>query len=189
MHIIHFDKITSTQDYALDLIKTNIVYEDTLITSIIQTDGRGRLKQRKWLSEYGNFHGSYIVNIQSLDISINNVSIINTLVMYSIFKFLNRILGKDILKIKLPNDIYYNNKKLAGVLIEIMYPYAIIGIGINIYTSPLHTSTSLYDIIKNNNLVNIYNIFDDNYGLSNKYCNELYEVIVNNLRNFKNMLK
>lgn len=185
MKFIHFSKINSTQDYALNIISNNNIQDDILITASIQTEGRGRLKQRKWTSEYGNFHGSFIINIERLGISINNVSILNSSIMHSIFEFLNSILGSNIIKIKLPNDIYYDNKKLAGVLIEVVYPFAIIGIGINIYTSPLDISISLNNIIRINNihLQNIDDIFDSNYGLSEEYCNKLYEIIIRNICN------
>lgn len=185
MKFIHFDKINSTQDYALKIINSTNIPNDMLITASIQTEGRGRLKQRKWTSEYGNFHGSFIINIEKLGISINNVSILNTLIMHSVFEFLNYILENNIIKIKLPNDIYYNNKKLAGVLIEVVYPFAIIGIGINIYTSPLDTSTSIYNIIQSNHiqLQNTNNIFNNNRGLSEEYCNKLYKIIIQNISN------
>ena len=183
MKFIHFDKITSTQDYALELIKNNSIEEDILITASIQTEGRGRLKQRKWSSEYGNFHGSFVINIEKIGININRVSILNTLVMHSIFEFINSILGENIIKIKLPNDMYYNSKKVAGVLIEVVYPFAIIGIGINIYTSPIDNSTDLNDIIKNNSISipNINNIFNNNNGLSEEYCRKLYTIILQNI--------
>ena len=182
MQIIHFDKITSTQDHALTLINNSAVNEDMLISASVQTEGRGRLKQRKWVSDYGNFHGSFIINLDNLEISINSISILNTVVMHSVFEFLNNIIGSNIVKIKLPNDIYYNNEKLAGVLIEVVYPFAIIGIGINVYNAPIDTSTSIYEIIKDSKLTNNDNILNNNYGLSNQYCNKLYETILNNLK-------
>ena len=105
--------------------------------------------------------------------------------MHSIFEFINSILGENIIKIKLPNDMYYNSKKVAGVLIEVVYPFATIGIGINIYTSPIDTSTSLYDIIKNKNifLPNIDKISNNNHRLSEEYCRKLYEIILQNIYN------
>ena len=80
---------------------------------------------------------------------------------------------------KLPNDIYYNNKKLAGVLTEIMYPYAIIGIGINICKSPLNISTSIKKIMNGNN-----KIFDNIYSnIYYRYCIDLYKIIIEDLSN------
>ncbi len=187
MQIIYFNKITSTQDYALELINNNNIQEDMLIIASIQTEGRGRLKQRKWSSEYGNFHGSFVINIEKLEVNINNISILNTILMHSIFEFLNNILNRNLIKIKLPNDIYYNNKKLAGVLIEVIYPYAVIGIGINIYNAPLDTSTSILNIIKDNNLINVYEKLDNNYGFSKQYCNKFYTTIVNNILKYEKL--
>ena len=176
MQVIHFDILSSTQDYAFSIITKDTIHEDILIIAGIQTDGRGRLKQRKWVSDYGNFHGSFVINIEKIGIGIDNVSILNEFVMHSVFSFLNNIINNNALKIKLPNDIYYNNKKLAGVLIEVMYPYAIIGIGINVYNSPIDTATSLCNIINNDDI-----IFDQKYGLSEKYCYKLYKELTQNL--------
>jgi BirA family biotin operon repressor/biotin-[acetyl-CoA-carboxylase] ligase len=39
--------------------------------------------------------------------------------------------------IKWPNDVLILNKKVAGILIEIEGPYAIVGIGVNLESSPL----------------------------------------------------
>lgn len=177
--IIRFDTITSTQDYAIDIIKKQSVDKDILVIATVQTNGRGRLGQRIWLSEEGNFHGSYIINIENIGISINNVSIINTQVLISLCKFLQNITNEQAICTKLPNDIYYNNKKLAGVLTEIIYPYAIIGIGINICKSPLNISTSINEIMNGNN-----KIFDIIYNnIYNRYCIDLYKIIIEDLSN------
>ena len=47
-----FEKVKSTNDVALNLIKKNIS-EPTLIISKKQTNGRGRVG-KKWISEKGN---------------------------------------------------------------------------------------------------------------------------------------
>ncbi|MBR1943923.1 MAG: biotin--[Alphaproteobacteria bacterium] len=175
LKITKFDTITSTQDYAIDIINhNNSISEDILITAKVQTNGRGRLRQRTWISEEGNFHGSYIINIEKLGISINEISIINIKILISLMKFLrDNVTYNNLIQTKLPNDIYYNDKKLAGVLTEIIYPYAIIGIGINVNTSPLDTSISIKEII------NTCHVDCINYTM-------LYKIIIDNLTNINN---
>lgn len=45
--------------------------------------------------------------------------------------------------LKWPNDVLVDEKKIAGVLIENVDERAIVGIGINLTTSPLNTATSV----------------------------------------------
>ncbi len=145
MKILHIDKTDTTQNIAMDFIYNKI--DDILIMSDIQTSGRGRLNDRTWKSMPGNFHGSYIINIAEYGIRENSVSILNDIVLDVIFEYIKSI-DKccDSIKIKRPNDILINNKKVSGVLIEVFYPYVIVGIGINTKFSPLPPiSTSLRD--------------------------------------------
>lgn len=54
--------------------------------------------------------------------------------------------------LKAPNDIYVGDKKLAGLLIEVVTEKKLfklaIGLGLNVFGAPLETSTSLYDVLK-----------------------------------------
>ena len=53
--------------------------------------------------------------------------------------------------IKFPNDIYLNNKKTAGILIEQIKQFTLIGVGINVNSMPtLANSTSLIQQLENN---------------------------------------
>ena len=174
MKLIQFKTISSTQDYAIDLIKNEKFKQSIVITSNSQTTGRGRYNQRVWVSENGNFHGSFIINIQNFGIIEQNTAILNQLVIASIFDVLINITKSRNLKFKLQNDIYYNNKKLGGVLIEVFYPFAIIGIGINLSLSPIPTATDLYSS------------FGIQIDPNNKYfINLLYDSIIKYLYNYK----
>jgi BirA family biotin operon repressor/biotin-[acetyl-CoA-carboxylase] ligase len=59
------------------------------------------------------------------------------LVAVALWDALAKFLPKDRLTIKWPNDIYFGDKKLAGILIEnslsgIYVGYSIVGIGVNV---------------------------------------------------------
>lgn len=142
LKIITFNTIGSTQDFATQFIKN--LEQPTFVISKQQTKGRGRFRNRIWISENGNFHGSLCINVSS--IARENVASLNQIVMHAVFNVIQRISGISTLKIKLPNDIYNDGKKLAGVLIEVFYPIAIIGIGINLTYAPLIKSTSISQI-------------------------------------------
>jgi BirA family biotin operon repressor/biotin-[acetyl-CoA-carboxylase] ligase len=99
-----------------------------------QYAGRGQ-QQNKWHSEPGkNLTFSTLLNPTFLPV-INQFDL-NRVVSLGVFDALEPYLG-DKLKIKWPNDIYYDNHKLGGILIEThiqgdRIKNAIIGIGLNI---------------------------------------------------------
>ncbi len=49
--------------------------------------------------------------------------------------------------LKWPNDVLVGEKKIAGILVENVDERAIVGIGINLTTSPLNTATSVHQEI------------------------------------------
>jgi BirA family biotin operon repressor/biotin-[acetyl-CoA-carboxylase] ligase len=99
-----------------------------------QYAGRGQ-QQNKWHSEPGkNLTFSILLNPSFLPIT--DQFDLNRIVSLGVFDALEPYLG-DKLKIKWPNDIYYDNRKLGGILIEThvqgsQIKNAIIGIGLNI---------------------------------------------------------
>ncbi|MDR2762405.1 MAG: hypothetical protein LBB88_07385, partial [Planctomycetaceae bacterium] len=58
------------------------------------------------------------------------------------------ILDSDKIELHYPNDVYVNNKKIAGILIESPIPdFAIIGIGINVNNSAQNAPIELNQTI------------------------------------------
>ena len=102
-----------------------------------QIKGRGRIN-RKWISKKGDLTCSYLIN---KDFKINEIGKINIWFSIVLLSLLKRKFPKKKFKIKWPNDIYLNNKKLAGVLIETnivknKIKSLIIGLGVNFVSSP-----------------------------------------------------
>lgn len=143
LRIIHKHVLGSTQDYAHKLLASYT--EDVLVVADIQTAGKSRHRERLWISNKGNFHGSFIIDIAKIGYTFSNVNLINSHVIYAVQQTISKLSDSNEIKVKLPNDVYYGSKKIAGVLIETFYPLAIIGIGINLISSPLDTSTSIKD--------------------------------------------
>ncbi len=143
LKIKHFEELGSTNDYALKTIELGEITSDMAIIADKQTNGRGRLNGRIWISPIGNFYCSYIIYLHDLYIAEHQTNSLTFDVMEILHKYLVNITGSDKVTLKQPNDILVNNKKLAGVLTEISYPYAIIGIGINLTESPLASATNL----------------------------------------------
>ena len=125
--VVSFDKISSTQSYAHDMIAQGIASDHMAIVAAAQYAGRGRYR-RKWVSHHGNLYVSFIFNSPERDPRLSYavaVAVAETIISYGVNP-----------QIKWPNDILVNNAKISGVLIEYVGRFVIIGIGINVHTNP-----------------------------------------------------
>lgn len=100
-----YDEIDSTQKYLMENFELN-----KLIISKVQKRGHGR-KNNEWLSEKGGLYFSFSVE------PIEYIYFLPILTSYSIGKVLKK-LNFNSVKIKIPNDVYLNNKKVCGVISE-----------------------------------------------------------------------
>ena len=128
----NFKKVKSTNDTALRLIRSGI--NTGLVSADIQTKGKGQ-RGNKWISKKGNLFISIFFKVNS-KLSLKKITSINLSILKKIIS--SQIKGN--IYIKLPNDILIYKKKVSGILQEIMYKnnnkYLIVGIGININSSP-----------------------------------------------------
>jgi BirA family biotin operon repressor/biotin-[acetyl-CoA-carboxylase] ligase len=133
--IIKFKNVTSTNDVAINLIKENnkitgCVYADT------QTKGRGTYG-KKWISENGNLFSSLFFPLEKKYPSFNEFSLINSILISNVIQ--NFCKGKK-LALKFPNDVFLNDKKVCGLLQELITfknkKYLIVGVGLNIISNP-----------------------------------------------------
>jgi biotin-[acetyl-CoA-carboxylase] ligase BirA-like protein len=126
MQIISFETIPSTNDYLKEHYKECL--SPTIVTTEYQSKGRGR-GNHQWISKKGEDL------IFSLFVEDKRDGVTLTMIMaYSIVCALKT--QQIDAKIKWPNDIYVNKKKVAGILTETIYEkdkhYLIIGVGLNI---------------------------------------------------------
>lgn len=129
---ITFEEIDSTSSY----IKRNASNLDnfTFVSSLFQTNGRGRMN-RIWISKKGeNLMFSFIIKDKNLINKFASLSIASATSILEVFKQYDVFLD---IKIKWPNDVYVNNKKISGILLESQsnnneLSYLVIGIGINL---------------------------------------------------------
>ncbi len=125
--LLSFDKISSTQDYAHDLIARGEAHNKTIIHALAQSAGRGRYR-RTWVSHHGNLYASFIYKTPERDPKLSYavaVAIAETLISFGLMP-----------EIKWPNDVLIGGKKISGVLIEYSQNFVIVGVGINIKTCP-----------------------------------------------------
>ena len=128
----NFKKVKSTNNTAIRLIKRGI--DSGVVSANVQTKGKGQ-RGNKWISKKGNLFISIFFKVNS-KLSLKKITTINLSILKKIIS--SQIVGK--IYIKLPNDILIYKKKVSGILQEIMYKnnnkYLIVGIGINIISSP-----------------------------------------------------
>ena len=113
-HIIQLEKVPSTNDYALKLLSKSTPEEGTIISTNSQTMGKG-LAGNGWESQAGkNLTISIILKPSFLNPS--KQFYISKIIALAVHEFLSGQLKN--VRIKWPNDIYVNNDKIAGILIE-----------------------------------------------------------------------
>ncbi len=134
---IFLDEVSSTNSYAIELLKNVNLAEGTLIFTNNQTQGKGQ-RGNKWNAEPQSNLTASIVLKPSFLTSKNQfyLSKITALSCYDVMAEFKEASQFDI-KIKWPNDILVNQKKIGGVLIENTYSsekinFSVIGIGLNI---------------------------------------------------------
>ncbi|MDP4680428.1 MAG: biotin--[acetyl-CoA-carboxylase] ligase [Cyclobacteriaceae bacterium] len=140
----------STNEEAQNLLADHKTLEGEVVITANQTKGKGQ-RGNSWESEAGkNLHYSIILKPGFIKVSDQfSLHIISSLAIYD--ALFNNLGNK--LTIKWPNDIYYLDKKLAGILIEnsvrsYSMENTVIGIGLNVnqltFKSP--NATSLREI-------------------------------------------
>lgn len=145
----HFNSLESTQDWAKEHFSSLDHSKFHVISANRQTKGRGRL-DRHWHSPEGT--GAYITYCFFIKMSLSNLSSISLMTGVTIAEALQK-LGLTV-KLKWPNDIFINEKKAGGILIETK-PFdqghvVFVGFGLNVNTSAEDLSpigrpaTSLY---------------------------------------------
>ena len=139
--IIELLSVDSTNNYALSLLKGGQLTEGqkhaihgTAVFAHEQFAGKGQ-RGKTWLSQKGeNIHLSIIV--KPTNINLHHQFLLIAAVATAVRAFFDRYAQSDT-TIKWPNDIYFQNRKAGGILIEniisgSLWKWAVIGIGLNI---------------------------------------------------------
>ena len=132
--IYKIDAISSTNDYLKQLYLKKNIYDNFLIITNNQTEGKGQ-GSSSWESEpKKNLTLSIYKDLKKN--KLKNPFIINLIISISIIETLEKY-NLPNLKIKWPNDILSASKKISGILIENFFQReflisSIIGIGLNV---------------------------------------------------------
>ena len=135
MKITRFKTLESTNQYLQNLLNEGIDIVDNIVVTDHQTSGKGQGKN-VWESE----NGKNLLFSIALDMSFlkaENQFLLTQMVSVAMINVLKKYLPEESLFIKWPNDIYFNDKKIAGILIKneikgMIMGTSIIGIGLNV---------------------------------------------------------
>jgi BirA family biotin operon repressor/biotin-[acetyl-CoA-carboxylase] ligase len=139
MDVHVFDSIDSTNKEAKRLAISEPA-RTQMIVADQQTEGRGRLG-RSFYSPKGS--GLYISFLFAPTFSIGKATLATAAAAVAVARAIKKVSGKQC-QIKWVNDVYYNDKKICGILTEGVtglesrtIDYIIIGIGINCHPADL----------------------------------------------------
>ena len=196
---IRLKRVNSTNKYALDVISKSKPIEGTVISASFQYDGRGQIG-RFWESEEGKNITCSII-LKPTFLRAHDQFYLNMAISLAICDLIDSFLAdtKSKTYIKWPNDIYVDDEKIAGILIQnsIMGKYissSVIGIGINInqtkFSEDIPNPTSLKQLLDKeidlevafNQLFAVLNIKylrlanakGTTYGFRDGYLNRMY---------------
>ena len=130
----HFNQLDSTNAY-LQRKQSECDIRNWVVSTDEQTAGKG-MGSNGWESEVGkNLTFSLALDMSFLPAE--RQFLLSEAVPLGIIEVLDKVLPAEKLSIKWPNDIFYENRKLAGILINStikanMMDVSIIGIGLNV---------------------------------------------------------
>jgi len=131
---IILESVDSTNNYAMAMVQKRVANSGDAVFAMEQTAGKGR-RGKTWESQRGENIVLTIIE-QMQWVPIHQQFRLSIAVALGCFDFFSKYLKENI-KIKWPNDIFINDRKAGGILIENvvkgnLWQWAVIGIGLNI---------------------------------------------------------
>ncbi|QDT95797.1 biotin--[acetyl-CoA-carboxylase] ligase [Gimesia aquarii] len=186
-HLDYFESLSSTNTWALNTLcspeKSNSSSKMTLPSLVLtgkQTAGRGR-GSNSWWSPEGALAFSLVVDVGQIQISIERQPLIALATGLAVCETLKKYLSEFKLALKWPNDVYLQQQKVCGILVETVADQpglVVIGVGLNLNNS-FHSATedlqsmgtSLYEVTHQR-----YSMATTLIDLINGIENRLYDV-------------
>lgn len=150
-NLLRFDELPSTNSWLIEGLSTQLFPEGTVVFAVHQTQGKGQ-RGSNWDSQISNSL-TFSILLKPTFLPIATMFDLSVCVALALCNCLNEL--RPGFKVKWPNDIYFGNKKIAGVLIEnqmnkSICQNAVIGIGLNVnqeFFTGLPKATSLKQIV------------------------------------------
>lgn len=145
--VIYLPTCHSTNDIAAEIVHAGLFEEGTVVITDNQVKGRGQ-RGTVWNANAGE-NLTFSVVLTPTFLAIQDQFLISQVTALAIRAYLGAYVPDT--KVKWPNDIYMNNRKACGVLIEnalqgARYATSVVGIGVNINQSRFENdfATSLF---------------------------------------------
>ena len=128
--LCYYEETSSTNLKAMEAVKAGEVQSGTVFVADKQTLGVGR-RGTPWQSQAReNLLFSAVIETELPPVAIGKVAIAAGLVLAEkLAKY------SDSITVKWPNDIYIENKKVAGILVQHVDGFSVIGVGLNVFTT------------------------------------------------------
>ncbi|MBU3842904.1 MAG: biotin--[acetyl-CoA-carboxylase] ligase [Candidatus Fusobacterium pullicola] len=184
MRVFRFDEIDSTNKF---LKEQNNLQDYDCVIAKTQTAGVGR-RGNVWVSNEGMAIFSFALK-EAENISLEEYMRLPLIAGISVLSGLKKIEYLDY-KFKWTNDIYLDDKKLCGILVEKTKDFFIIGIGININNSDFGYAQDRAISLKNKT-GNFYRIEDIIFCIINefkRYFSEEWSFVLKEINSY-NYLK
>lgn len=132
MEIHWFESLPSTQTYLIEALQSRHLTPPVCVGATVQTMGKGS-RGNSWTSQEGNLFISLAFprSIFPEDLKLESSSIYMAFLM----KELLASMGSDVW-LKWPNDFYLEEKKIGGVITNVVHETLVCGIGINLVSAP-----------------------------------------------------
>jgi len=128
LEIISLDKIDSTQKYLIERIEKREIIGSTVVIAKEQCRGMGS-RDNTWSSVLGDLLFSFALLEKNLpkDLPLASSSIYFAYIMKEVLKKYDQNIW-----LKWPNDIYYLDQKVGGIVTKKVFDHLVCGIGINL---------------------------------------------------------
>jgi BirA family biotin operon repressor/biotin-[acetyl-CoA-carboxylase] ligase len=150
-NFVVLDTVDSTHLYAMRMAESDNVSECVVVAKN-QTFGVGR-GNRTWISAEGNLFASIIVKAPHLQSDLDHGLELGKISLTVACAVREAIIGylpdDENVKLHWPNDIYYKNLKISGILLGRNGAWLIISLGVNVNADPgINSATSMEKILR-----------------------------------------
>jgi len=185
----YFKTLASTNDKAKEFSGKGL--SKIVVIAEKQTKGKGRFK-RKWVSSLGGLYMTIVLKEKDIEkvkylTLISSIAVAKTIIKISNLKA----------KVKWPNDVLVNDKKICGILTETISGkenYVLIGIGVNInnkkFPKNINATSLIMETNKNYDINKIIKIIIKEFNSLYKYYKtNNYKKIINIWKKYSHTLR
>lgn len=159
MQITYLESVDSTQTYLKQKVSAKKILLPHAVVAKKQTAGLGS-RNNTWIGIEGNLFLSFAVSVDTLpkDLKLESASIYFAYILkMTLKKFASKVL------IKWPNDFYVEDKKIGGMITNLVGDVLVCGVGLNLVKSPDEFASLDIEISKEKILAKYFKNLEKNF--------------------------